>query len=304
MKKTILDDGSYPYLTEGAELVGMPGIPALMDIDNTQVPKAMLPFEKIKKAEKKRQYVHFYMHDKYFAKVLTATDKYVDLLKEFDGVITPDCTMLVGQAPCIQQTNTYFNRAVGFYLQKQGIPVIPNIRWSDESSFDYCFLGVPKHKIVCVSTHGCIRSKRDRELWQIGTEEIHEEEATVDIPNGKGRIGRHHVRYPYILDGQVFHGIYHGIELLVILFDHDVVQWSHLSFKIWLIFSKFQQFNSPQTLYDDGCCLVGHSQGTNHLANHTHRMEIGQHGFFSIRYPLTKHTNLHSLAFSILSQSQ
>jgi hypothetical protein len=116
--------------------------------------------------------VHFYMHDIYFAKVLTATDKYVDLLKEFDGVITPDCTMLVGQAPCIQQANTYFNRAVGFYLQKQGIPVIPNIRWSDESSFDYCFLGVPKHKIVCVSTHGCIRSKRDRELWQIGTEEM------------------------------------------------------------------------------------------------------------------------------------
>ena len=172
MKKTILDDGSYPYLTEGAELVGEPGIPALIDIDNTQVPKAMLPFEKIKKADNKRQYVHFYMHDKYFAKVLTATDKYVDLLKEFDGVITPDCTMLVGQAPCIQQTNTYFNRAVGFYLQKQRIPVIPNIRWSDESSFDYCFLGVPKHKIVCVSTHGCIRSKRDRELWRIGTEEM------------------------------------------------------------------------------------------------------------------------------------
>lgn len=25
MRKTILDDGSYPYLTEGAELVGEPG---------------------------------------------------------------------------------------------------------------------------------------------------------------------------------------------------------------------------------------------------------------------------------------
>lgn len=98
MKKTILDDGSYPYLTEGAELVGAPGIPVLLDIDNTQVPKGMLPFEKIKRADNKRQYVHFYMHYKYFARVLTATDKYVDLLKEFDGVITPDCTMLVGQA--------------------------------------------------------------------------------------------------------------------------------------------------------------------------------------------------------------
>jgi hypothetical protein len=112
------------------------------------------------------------MHDKYFSRVLTATNKYVDLLKEFDGVITPDCSMLVGQAACIQQTNTYFNRAVGFYLQKQGIPVIPNVRWSDESSFDYCFLGVPKHKIVCVSTHGCLRTKEDKRLWIVGIEEM------------------------------------------------------------------------------------------------------------------------------------
>lgn len=172
MRKTLIDDGSYPYLTEGADLVGAPGIPALMDMDNTQVPRKMVPFEKVKQTNDKRQYVHFYMHDKYFARVLTATNRYVDLLKEFDGVITPDCTLLVGQAPCIQQVNTYFNRAVGFYLQKQGIPVIPNIRWSDESSYDYCFLGVPKHRIVSISTHGCLRSQRDKELIRRGTEEM------------------------------------------------------------------------------------------------------------------------------------
>ena len=172
MKKTILDDGSYPYLTEGAELVGEPGIPALLDIDNTQIPKDIIPFEKIKKEKNKRQYVHFYMHDKYFSNVLTSTTKYVDLLKEFDGVITPDCTLLVNQAPCIQQVNTYFNRAVGFYLQKQGIPVIANVRWSDERSFDYCFLGVPKNKIVCISTHGCLRSREDKRLLEVGLEEM------------------------------------------------------------------------------------------------------------------------------------
>ena len=79
---------------------------------------------------------------------------------------------MANQAPCIQQTNTYFNRAVGFYLQKQEIPVIPNIRWSDERSFDYCFLGVPKHGIVCISTHGCIRSAEDKRLMEVGVEEM------------------------------------------------------------------------------------------------------------------------------------
>lgn len=172
MRKTLLDDGSYPYLTEGAELVGEPGIPALLDLHNTNVPKSIIPFEKAKSTKNKRQYVHFYMHDKYFSSVLTATKKYVDLLKTFDGVITPDCTMLVDQAQCIQQTNTYFNRAIGFYLQKQGIPVIANIRWSDERSFKYCFLGVPKNSIVSISTHGCLRSKRGKELLRTGTREM------------------------------------------------------------------------------------------------------------------------------------
>ena len=172
MRKTILDDGFHSYLVEGASFVGAAGIPALMNLSNTQIPKGLIPFEKAKKTSNKRQYVHFYMHDKFFADVLTSTTKYVDLLKEFDGVISPDCTMLIGQSPCLQQTNTYFNRAVGYYLQKQGIPVIPNIRWSDESSFEYCFLGVPKNSIVSVSTHGCIRSNKQKEIFKQGLTEM------------------------------------------------------------------------------------------------------------------------------------
>ena len=140
MKKTILDDGFHNYLVEGASFVGSPGIPSLMNLKNIQIPKGLIPFEKIKHTTNKRQYVHFYMHDKFFADVLTTTKKYVDLLKEFDGVISPDCTMLIGQSPCLLQTNTYFNRAVGFYLQRQGIPVIPNIRWSDEIALNIVFL--------------------------------------------------------------------------------------------------------------------------------------------------------------------
>lgn len=168
MPKSILDDGFQQYLTEDAILVGEPGIPMLMDLQNVQVPKGMIPFEKARKCTNHRQYVHFYMHDREFSRVLTATRRYLDVLKQYDGVITPDCTMLIRQSPCLQQTNTYFNRAVGFYLQRNGIPVIPNIRWSDESSFSYCFLGVPKRTIVCVSTHGCIHTEQQRCMFRQG----------------------------------------------------------------------------------------------------------------------------------------
>ena len=168
IRKTIIDDGFQQRLTERATLVGAPGIPMLMDLHNAQVPRDMIPFGKARKCPDKRKYIHFYMHDREFSRVLTATDQYIDLLKLYDGVITPDCTLLIGQSPCLQQTNTYMNRAVGFYLQKNGIPVIPNIRWSDESSFEYCFLGVPLGSMVCVSTHGCITSREERRMFKTG----------------------------------------------------------------------------------------------------------------------------------------
>ena len=181
MRKCILDDGFQAYLTEGSALVGIPGIPMLVDMHNTEVPSDIVPFEKCHREKNRRKYVHFYMHDKGFANVLTSTKRYVDLFRTYDGVITPDCTMLVGQAQCLLQTNTYFNRAVGVYLQKQGIPVIPNIRWSDESSFEYCFPGVPQHTIVSVSTHGCIRSAEQKKLFRIGLQAMIDELAPTDV---------------------------------------------------------------------------------------------------------------------------
>lgn len=168
IRKTIFDDGFQAYLTEGATFVGDAGIPMMMDLCNVQVPKDMIPFEKAKRCKDRRKYIHFYMHDEKFSRALTGTKKYLDLLKLYDGVITPDCTMMIGQSKCLLETNTYMNRAVGFYLQRNGIPVIPNIRWSDERSFEFCFLGVPKERMVSVSTHGCIDTKEQREMFRIG----------------------------------------------------------------------------------------------------------------------------------------
>ncbi|SCW43450.1 protein of unknown function [Eubacterium ruminantium] len=170
IRKTIFDDGFQAYLTEGATIVGDAGIPMLMKLDNVQIPKDMIPFGKVNVCNDKRKYVHFYQHDKEFSRVLTATTRYLDVLKLYDGVITPDCTMMIGQSPCLQQANTFMNRAVGFYFQKNGIPVIPNIRWSDESSFDYCFLGVHQGSIVSVSTHGCISTKEQKRMFKVGVE--------------------------------------------------------------------------------------------------------------------------------------
>ena len=160
-RKTLYDDGFQEYLIKGANFLGEEGIPELLNIHNTEKPRTLIPFTKLKTSKNKRGYVHFYVHDKCFQQIFGGTDKYLNLLKQYDGVISPDPTIIIGKSKCLHATSTYLNRAVAYYLQKQGIPVIPNVRWGDESTYPFAFLGIPKHSIVAISTHGCI--KRDSE---------------------------------------------------------------------------------------------------------------------------------------------
>ena len=70
-RTSILDDGFQAYLTEGAILVGDPGIPMLMDLHNAQIPRGMIPFKMASRCSNRRQFVHFYMFDREFSRVLT-----------------------------------------------------------------------------------------------------------------------------------------------------------------------------------------------------------------------------------------
>lgn len=116
--KSILDDGFQAYLTEGAAFVGEARIPLLMDLRNAQIPKDMIPFKAAMSATNFRQYVHFYMYDKEFSRVLTATRRYLPLLQKFDGVITPDCSMMIGQAP-LPATDEHLHEPYGRLLSSE-----------------------------------------------------------------------------------------------------------------------------------------------------------------------------------------
>lgn len=112
------------------------------------------------------------MHDITFRQVITNTKKYVDELKSFGAVVSPDCSLYLDMPLVLQQANTYLNRAVGHYLQRNGITVIPNVRWSDERSFEFCFLGLEKHGVYSISTHGCIRGKKQKIRFEKGLSEM------------------------------------------------------------------------------------------------------------------------------------
>ena len=74
--------------------------------------------------------------------------------------------------PLIMQAwNTYRNRATGHWLQSNGIRVIPNIRWADSRSYEFCFAGARKNSVIAVGTHGLIKIKEERKYFERGLEQ-------------------------------------------------------------------------------------------------------------------------------------
>ena len=89
--------------------------------------------------------VHFYLDDYQFERVWSLPERYVDLLKQYRAVLSPDFSMYVDFPRVVSMFNHYRKQWCGAYWQEYGIKVIPTVGWSDEASFEWCFDGLPKH---------------------------------------------------------------------------------------------------------------------------------------------------------------
>lgn len=61
--------------------------------------------------------------------------------------------MYLEMSPAIQLYNVFRNRWCGAYWASKGFRVIPTVSWGDESTFAFCFKGIPKGSTVAVSTY-------------------------------------------------------------------------------------------------------------------------------------------------------
>ena len=95
------------------------------------------------------------------------------VLKHFSGVITPDFSTYQDFPEAIKIYATYRMRLYGYWLGRQGIPVINNVRWGTPESYDYCFVGIPKNSTVAIGTvGGSPRRIADRQRFIDGLNEM------------------------------------------------------------------------------------------------------------------------------------
>ncbi|MBE6771580.1 MAG: DUF4417 domain-containing protein [Ruminococcaceae bacterium] len=133
-------------------------IPVISKVDLGLTPfddQRLIGFDKIKtgKDEHYERIVHFFLYDYKFEDIWTKPDKYIDMLKKYKAVLSPDYSMYIEMNPVMQLYNTFRNRWVGAYLAEKGIKVIPTVSWGLENTFDFCFNGIEKGSTVAVSTY-------------------------------------------------------------------------------------------------------------------------------------------------------
>lgn len=147
----------------------MPIVEAITEVDIQNI----LPFNYIKTCKNpKENFISFYIDDYQFNRIWSEPAKYLNLLKQFKGIIGPDFSLYRDFPKVYQIFNCWRNKVLTAFYQMNGLKVIPNVSWSDEDSYKWCFEGLPTNSIVAVSSNGCIRDKTAKDLFIKGYNEM------------------------------------------------------------------------------------------------------------------------------------
>jgi hypothetical protein len=165
-------DVFHTFLVENANYAGRIELPYI--VTSNKIPNRVISFSK---AMSKTWidfdcWVMFYEHDKNFERLWNNPKQYIAKLKKFNGIISPDFSLYRNMPLVMQEWNTYRNRALATWFQDNGIEIIPNVRFNDERTYEFCFDGIEKSKTVAVGTHGCIKRLDDKEYFKKGLAEL------------------------------------------------------------------------------------------------------------------------------------
>lgn len=136
------------------------------------IPDDLLGFNYAKSSDRKDVGIHFYVDDYQFERVWNYPEKYIDVLEEYDCILSPDFSLYMDMPMPMKIWNVYRSRQIGAFYQSKGIKVIPTISWAEPETFGFCFKGIPEGSVVSVSTVGVKQDKNALKIWNEGMKEM------------------------------------------------------------------------------------------------------------------------------------
>lgn len=116
--------------------------------------------------------VHFYVDDYQFERIWNDPHKYIEVLHDFDCVLTPDFSLYMDMPYSMKIWNTFRSRLIGQMCQDAGLTVIPTVSWAEKETFDFCFDGLPEKSVLSISTIGVKNSPEAMQIWKDGVDEL------------------------------------------------------------------------------------------------------------------------------------
>lgn len=120
--------------------------------------------------------VHFFMDDYQFERIFNQPERYIERLKRYVCVATPDFSPYGDMPHALQIMSHYKKNWVGKFLQENGVTVIPTIRASsDPRSLEWFLDGEPVGGIVLISSMWTGKkgfSEADRNEWNLMVEKL------------------------------------------------------------------------------------------------------------------------------------
>ena len=137
-----------------------------------EIPNRLISFSKCISARDHDCWVHFYEDDHLFERLWRNPKKYLSILLRFNGIILPDWSLYRDMPLVMQLWNIYRSRAIGTWLQTNGVQVIPNIRYGDQRTYKISTNGIPRHSVIAVGTHGTLKNLVDRDIFVKGLDVV------------------------------------------------------------------------------------------------------------------------------------
>lgn len=152
------------------EATGFYQMPILKPCDF--VPEDIISFNYVLTAKDHSKGVHFYIDDYQFERIWNDPHTYIQKLRSFTCVFTPDFSLYREMPIAMMIWNVYRSRMIGQMCQRMGMKVIPTVSWCQEDTFEFCFDGLPEHATLSVSTIGVKKEKEALGIWKAGMDEM------------------------------------------------------------------------------------------------------------------------------------
>lgn len=136
------------------------------------IPESLIGFNYAMTSKNKDVGVHFYVDDYQFERIWNEPQKYIDVLRPYDCVLTPDFSLYMDMPISMKIWNVFRSRLIGQMCQDAGLIVIPTVSWAERETFDFCFDGLPENSVLSISTIGVKNSPEAMGIWKDGVTEL------------------------------------------------------------------------------------------------------------------------------------